>query len=189
MWVLVDHSKSSEDFFEICTKQSLITPQMRVNPLTSRQVLVRNTFRLLTRHEASNGLMKGEPRIVCVLTMWSSRRAWMSSTDDKIEIPWKSIKDNVVNVLLSCWKHEMSFERERERERERGERERESKDSFYCKSRLFRTHSIFVSWALRPFVCMKFSYSRWPLRILTCFVPFACILLSYGSRRIWNIRK
>ena len=36
----------------------------------------------------------------------------------------------------------------------------------YCKSRIFRTHSIFVSWALRPFVRMKFSYSRWPLRIL-----------------------
>ena len=38
----------------------------------------------------------------------------------------------------------------------------------YCKSRIFRrpTHSIFVSWALRPFVCMEFSYSRWPLRIL-----------------------
>ena len=30
----------------------------------------------------------------------------------------------------------------------------------YCKSRIFRTHSIFVPWALRPFVRMKFSYSR-----------------------------
>ena len=38
--------------------------------------------------------------------------------------------------------------------------------TYYCKSRIFRTHSIFVSWALRAFVCMKFSYSRWPLRIL-----------------------
>ena len=36
----------------------------------------------------------------------------------------------------------------------------------YCKTRIFRTHSIFVSWALQPFVRMKFSYSRWPLRIL-----------------------
>ena len=27
-------------------------------------------------------------------------------------------------------------------------------------------HSIFVSWALRPFVRMKFSYSCWPLRVL-----------------------
>ena len=36
----------------------------------------------------------------------------------------------------------------------------------YCKSRIFRTHSIFVSWALRTFVRMKFSYIRWLLRIL-----------------------
>ena len=36
----------------------------------------------------------------------------------------------------------------------------------YCKSRIFRAHSIFVSWALRPFVRVKFSYSRWPLRIV-----------------------
>ena len=36
----------------------------------------------------------------------------------------------------------------------------------YCKSRIFRTHSIFVSWALQPFVRIKFPYSRWPLPIL-----------------------
>ena len=36
----------------------------------------------------------------------------------------------------------------------------------YWKSRTFRTHSIFVSWALWAFVRMKFLYSRWPLRIL-----------------------
>ena len=40
------------------------------------------------------------------------------------------------------------------------------KELEYCKSRIFRTHSIFVSWALRRFVRMKFPYSRWPLRIL-----------------------
>ena len=45
--------------------------------------------------------------------------------------------------------------------------ERRSIEAFrYCKSRIFRTHSIFVAWALRPFVRMKFSYSRWPLQIL-----------------------
>ena len=36
----------------------------------------------------------------------------------------------------------------------------------YCKSRIFSTLSIFVSWALRPFVRMKFSYSCWLLQIL-----------------------
>ena len=36
----------------------------------------------------------------------------------------------------------------------------------YCKSRIFRTHSVFVAWALRPFVRMKLSHSRWPLRII-----------------------
>ena len=36
----------------------------------------------------------------------------------------------------------------------------------YRKSRIFRTHSVFVSWALRPFVRMTFLYSCWPLRIL-----------------------
>ena len=30
----------------------------------------------------------------------------------------------------------------------------------YCKSRIFRTHSIFVFWALRPFVRMNFSYRK-----------------------------
>ena len=36
----------------------------------------------------------------------------------------------------------------------------------YCKTGLFRTHSIFVFWALRPFVRRKFLYSCSPLRIL-----------------------
>ena len=36
----------------------------------------------------------------------------------------------------------------------------------YCKSRIFRTHSIFVSRALRPFARMTFSNSRQPLRVL-----------------------
>ena len=36
----------------------------------------------------------------------------------------------------------------------------------YCKFRIFRTHSIFVIWALRPFVRMKFcTVAQWPLRI------------------------
>ena len=38
--------------------------------------------------------------------------------------------------------------------------------SVYCKSRIFRTLSIFVSWALQRFVRMKFSYSRWPMHML-----------------------
>ena len=43
---------------------------------------------------------------------------------------------------------------------------------------------------LRPFVRMKFSYCRWPLRImLTCSELFVGILLSYGSRHVRNIRK
>lgn len=36
----------------------------------------------LTLHSASTGLMKGEPRMVCVLIMWSSRSTWISSTAD-----------------------------------------------------------------------------------------------------------
>ena len=36
---------------------------------------------------AVNGLIKGDPRIVCVLTRWSSSMAWMSSTPDKIRRP------------------------------------------------------------------------------------------------------
>ncbi len=35
----------------------------------------------------SNGLMKGEPRIVCVLTIWSSTIVWISSTDARMETP------------------------------------------------------------------------------------------------------
>ena len=42
---------------------------------------------ILTLISSSNGLMKGLPFIVCVLTMWSSRIVWMSSTEDKIVKP------------------------------------------------------------------------------------------------------
>ena len=60
----------------------------------------------------------------------------------------------------------------------------------YCKSRIFRTRSIFVSWALRPFVRMKFSYSRWPQRILwLAWCLSHPLLFSYGSRHVRNIRK
>ena len=45
----------------------------------------------------------------------------------------------------------------------------------YCKSRIFRTHSIFVSSALQPFVRMKFSYSRWPMQML-----FLAVYLSHA---------
>ena len=43
------------------------------------------------------------------------------------------------------------------------------------------------AWDPCPFECMTFSYSRWPLR--TCFEVLACILFSYRSRRVRNIRK
>ena len=58
------------------------------------------------------------------------------------------------------------------------------------KSRIFRTHSIFVSWALRPFVRMKFSYSRWLLRILwlASYLSHA-FFFSYGSHRVRKIHE
>ena len=36
---------------------------------------------------ASKGRMKGDPIMVCVFTMWSSRRFWMSSMEDRILVP------------------------------------------------------------------------------------------------------
>lgn len=38
----------------------------------------------LTLHSVSIGLIKGEPRMVCILIIWSSRMTWMSSTADTI---------------------------------------------------------------------------------------------------------
>ena len=35
----------------------------------------------------SKGLMNGEPRIVWALIMWSSSNTWISSIDDRMEIP------------------------------------------------------------------------------------------------------
>lgn len=35
----------------------------------------------------SNGLMNGDPLIVCVLTIWSSNKVWISSIEDKIWVP------------------------------------------------------------------------------------------------------
>ena len=46
---------------------------------------------------------------------------------------------------------------------------------------MFRTHPIFVSWALRTFVRMKFLNSRWPLRILW--------LALYLSHAFYFVRK
>ena len=45
----------------------------------------------------SNGLIKGEPFIVWVLTMWSSSMAWISSTEDRIVKP--------VSLYLAVLKH------------------------------------------------------------------------------------
>ena len=39
---------------------------------------------------ASNGLMKGEPLIVWVLTIWSSRLVWISSTAVRMETPTRT---------------------------------------------------------------------------------------------------
>ena len=41
----------------------------------------------LTLISASKGLMKGEPLMVCVLTIWSSSVVWMSSTEDRMLMP------------------------------------------------------------------------------------------------------
>ena len=38
-------------------------------------------------NSVSKGPMKGEDRMVCTFTMWSSSSIWMSSTDDKMETP------------------------------------------------------------------------------------------------------
>ena len=35
----------------------------------------------------SKGLINGDPRIVCVLTIWSSTIVWISSTDARIDTP------------------------------------------------------------------------------------------------------
>ena len=53
----------------------------------------------------------------------------------------------------------------------------------YCKSRIFCTHSIFVSWALRPFVRMNISYGRWPLQILwhALYLPHAFYFRTEGA--------
>lgn len=54
----------------------------------------------LTLHSVSIGLMKGEPRRVCVLIMWSSRSIWMSSTADTMLVSYDNEILNVdVNVL------------------------------------------------------------------------------------------
>ena len=36
---------------------------------------------------SSNGLTKGEPSMVCVLTIWSSSSIWISSTEDRMVVP------------------------------------------------------------------------------------------------------
>ena len=52
-------------------------------------------------------------------------------------------------------------EKEGVRRRRKQKRKCEGKwQLHFCKSRIFRARSIFVTWALRPFVCMRFSYSR-----------------------------
>ena len=62
-------------------------------------------FPCLTLHSASIGLMKGEPRMVCVLITWSSRSTWMSSTADTISVPYEVCLIQVdVNALYgSSW--------------------------------------------------------------------------------------
>ena len=59
-----------------------------------KQIFVHWNGRFFSRIEiktnlisASNGLMNGDPRMVCVFTIWSSNRFWISSIDDKICVP------------------------------------------------------------------------------------------------------
>ena len=40
-----------------------------------------------SRIRFSNGLMYGLDRIACVLTMWSSKSDWISSSDRKMKVP------------------------------------------------------------------------------------------------------
>ena len=40
-----------------------------------------------SRIRFSNGLMYGEDRIACVLTMWSSNRLWISSSERRMKVP------------------------------------------------------------------------------------------------------
>lgn len=46
----------------------------------------------------SKGLMKGEPLIVCVLTMWSSSRFCISSIEDNILVPVSRYDININSI-------------------------------------------------------------------------------------------
>ena len=76
---------------------------------------------------------------------------------------------------------------------EKNDHELESCDieeSSCCKSRIFRQHSIFVSWGSPTFRTHEiFVQPLTAADSLTCFEFLVCILFSYGSRRVQTIRK
>eukprot|EP00965_Chrysotila_dentata_P059845 1984940-Pleurochrysis_carterae.AAC.2 len=70
-----------------------------------------------SRMRLSNGLTKGEPRIACVLTMWSSNSPWMSSSARRMYVPVSrySMQSNSTgrhspSILSRAFSSDISFE-------------------------------------------------------------------------------
>ena len=88
------------------TSQCAYTPDTRVRTLSQASMMscMEMSFSSHSLISSSKGLMKGEPRIVCALMMWSSRSTWMSSIDDRMCTPCKHTthmqrhKHNVTNT-------------------------------------------------------------------------------------------
>ena len=51
----------------------------------------------------SKGLIKGEPIMVCVLTMWSSSRFWMSSMAVRIFVPVSRYTINMNSICVCVY--------------------------------------------------------------------------------------
>lgn len=121
LWAKMKRTHQHYLLYGIISFSHLLTYTAKVLSVSSHARVKKEWFMLpcLTLHSVSIGLMKGEPRMVCVLIMWSSRSTWMSSTADTILVPydgtsnifktsscqcyvWKSMGCNITNMLIHC---------------------------------------------------------------------------------------
>ena len=139
----------------------------------------------------SNGLMNGEPRMVWVLTMWSSRRFWMSSTDERTDVPvsryeiivnsiWgeKNRRDENEEIderdLERDWVREKQRHEEGGGERNKGGRDSHKERKIGRRKEWLHSQRVFhiskkISFTPRP---IRWSFSPWPSpKSIPCWRP------------------
>ena len=84
-------------------KVNLCLQQMLTLSHWSRMSCIVMSFSVHSLMACSKGLTNGDPIMVCALMMWSSSNIWISSTDDRILIPYNKKCLIQSHILSAVW--------------------------------------------------------------------------------------